>query len=245
MHPPQLMSASNTHAHRDVAPAEAQQCKQPDYLYADPLPALAWSMFFSPSASFPSSGPYCLPSDSFQSTETWTPPVASQTTEPVGTTELRTGQNITPFHSNAACFVMPLLQLLPTPWTWAHLKAMAAFLRPTANVEHSSRQRWTCRWTIAKALCCRMTSWTLRMTWTLTWMTLIRQMKRTPWSSSLMATSWNGKVSRDLSLTYSRFHSRHRTPPSWQTPDLWGWFVGGFLGLGFLAAGSKMPSMLI
>lgn len=53
-----------------------RQCKQLYYFYADVFPVL-W-FFFTPVgdlAVFPLPSTPCLPSDYFQSTETWTPPV--------------------------------------------------------------------------------------------------------------------------------------------------------------------------
>lgn len=53
-------------------------------------------------------------SDYFQSTETWTPLVASQMTEPVGNAGgFDNGRNTTPSQCDAACFAMPFAAAPP------------------------------------------------------------------------------------------------------------------------------------
>lgn len=98
----------------------------------------------------------------------------------------------------ASSFLPALSQLPRTRWAWVRLEEAASACPPTRSVAHWSRQKWTCPWTTARALCCRTTFWTRRTTWTSTWTTSTRRMSQIRWNLSRTAMSWSGRVRSKL-----------------------------------------------
>lgn len=138
--------------------------------------------------------------------------------------QLRRRHNILTDFTRDPCFTSSFLptwsQLPQTRWPWARLEEAASACPPTVSAAHWSLRRWTCPWTTARALCCRTTFWTRRMTWTSTWMTSTRRMSQIRWNSSQTAMSWSGRVRTKIinQILYGCYSLRPLNIPILSTP---------------------------